>query len=95
MKFAVLYRRRQKFFIGAQGRTTAGVLIGLEQPVAIDAVVDASELGAMLRESLARSKSPLPHPQLTEWPTITATFLRGTGVKTWGAFVRGSSPHDD
>lgn len=90
MKFAVIYKRRGTLVIGAQGRTTAGVLIGIERPVLLDATVGAAEIGKMLRETLGRSRSPIPHPQPEEWPAIMQEFLRATGVKTWGSFVRGS-----
>jgi hypothetical protein len=90
MKFAVLYERRGKLIIGAQGRTTAGVLIGLQQPESTDADVDALTLGRMLRGALSRSTSPIPHPQPTQWPAIMQTFLDGARMKTWGSFVRGA-----
>lgn len=88
MKFAVLYQRRGKLIIGAQGRTTAGVLIGIDEPVVIGADVDAATLGGVLCKALERSRSPLPHPQMTEWPSITSVFLRAVGVKTCSNFVR-------
>lgn len=90
MKFAVLYKRRGKLIIGAQGRTTAGVLIGVEPPLSIDETVDPSSLGRTLRDALNRSRSPVPHPQPEEWPAITDVFLRSAGVKSWSTFVRGS-----
>lgn len=90
MNFAVLYKRRGKLIIGAQGRTTAGVLIGVEPPLSIDETLDASSVGRTLREALNRSRSPVPHPKPAEWPAITDVFLRGAGVKSWGTFVRGS-----
>jgi hypothetical protein len=90
MRFAVLYKRRGKLIIGAQGRTTAGVLIGFEPPLSIDDTVDASSLGRALRDVLKRSRSPVPHPRPEEWPAITNAFLRIAGVKSWSTFVRGS-----
>jgi hypothetical protein len=90
MKFAVLYKRRGHFIVGPQGRTTAGVLIGVAPPVSMDATIDARELGKAVRDALGRSRSPVPHPQPDEWPAVTEEFLRATGVKTWGTFVRGS-----
>jgi hypothetical protein len=90
MRFAVLYKRRGKLIIGAQGRTTAGVLIGVGPLLSIDETVDASSLGQILRDALERSRSPVPHPQPEAWPAITETFLREAGVKSWGTFVRGA-----
>lgn len=88
MKFAVLYKRRGQLLFGAQNRTTAGVLIGADELIVIDAAVDAFALGAGLCQALNKSRSPVPHPPPTEWPMITASFLRGAGVKSWGTFVR-------
>lgn len=90
MKFAVLYQRRGKLIVGAQGRTTAGVLIAVEEPVSMHASIDESALGKTVRDVLNRSKSPVPHPNPGDWPAITDQFLHSTGVKTWGSFVRGA-----
>lgn len=90
MKFAVLYQRRGKWIVGAQGRTTAGVLIGIGAPLVMDATADASALGRIIRETLSRSRSPVPHPSPAEWPEVTNRFLRATGVKSWASFVRGA-----
>jgi hypothetical protein len=90
MKFSIIYKRRGKLIIGAQGRTTAGVLIGVEPPLAIDETIDASSVGRTLRDALNRSRSPVPHPKPEEWPAITDVFLRSAGVKSWSTFVRGS-----
>jgi hypothetical protein len=89
-KFAVVYRRRGKLIFGAQGRTTAGVLVGSEKPSVVDAGIDPATIGAMLRSTLGKSRSPLPHPQPSEWSRITESFLQAVDSKTWGTFVRGT-----
>jgi len=90
MKFAVIYKRRGKFIIGPQGRTTAGVLIAVERPASLGTTVDIPMIGKTLRDALSRSRSPVPHPGPDEWPAIMEEFLHATDVKTWGSFVRGS-----
>lgn len=90
MKNAVIYRRGEKLIIGAQGKTTAGVLIGVGTPIVLDADIGSAEIGASLREALGRSRSQLRHPTPAEWPAITESFLRAVGAKSWGAFVRGA-----
>jgi hypothetical protein len=89
MKYAVVYRRRGKLIVGAQGRTHAGVLIGIGAVVVID-TFEPDKIGSTLREVLKQSESPLRHPQPSEWTAITNRFLSGSGVKTWGSFMRGA-----
>ena len=91
MSYGAVYERGGKLILHADGRTTAGVLIGIEPFLVLDkASVRAAEIGASLRSVLAKSKSDLRHPEPDEWDAVAAPLYAAAGVKSWSAFVKGA-----
>jgi hypothetical protein len=91
MKYGAVYERRGKLIIHPDGKTTAGVLIGIEPFLVIDkAATSASQIGASLRKVLTQSRANLRHPNPNEWDSVAAPLYAAAGVKSWGVFVRGA-----
>ena len=90
MKHAAVYRRRDKLILHPDGKTTAGVFIGIEPFVVLPASSDFLVIGATLRNVLAASRERLKHPQPHEWDAVAAPLYAAAGVKSWGTFVRGA-----
>ena len=90
MRHAAVYRRRDKLILHPDGRTTAGVFIGIDPFIVLPSSSSASVIGATLRNVLAGSKEGLRHPQPHEWDAVAAPLYATAGVKSWGAFARGA-----
>ena len=90
MKHAAVYRRRDNVLVHPDGRTTAGVFIGIEPFIVLSASSDAATIGMALRRALASFRDGLRHPQSHEWDAVSSPLYAAAGVKNWGAFVRGT-----
>ena len=89
MRYGAVYERREKLIIHADGKTTAGVLIGIEPFLVLDkAAARAADIGASLRSVLAKSRDNLRHPGPAEWDAVAAPLYAAAGVKSWGVFVK-------
>ena len=89
MRLATVYQRRDKFIVCPNGKTTAGVWIGIE-PIVVLHTSEHEPLGCAVRRALHASRSNLRHPELEEWDSIAAPLYALVDVKTWGAFARGA-----
>jgi hypothetical protein len=91
MRYGAVYERRGKLIIHADGKTTAGVLIGVEPFLVLDkATVRPVDIGASLRAALTKSRGNLRHPEPNEWDAVAAPLYAAAGVKSWGVFVKGA-----
>jgi hypothetical protein len=63
MKYGAVYERRGKLIVHPDGKTSAGVLIGIEPYIVLEKdATSAAEIGASLRSVLAKSRDNLRHP---------------------------------
>lgn len=91
MKYGAVYERRGKIVCHADGKTTAGVFVGIGPFVVLDRdTASAAVLGSTLRQVLQHSREGLRHPAPSEWDAIALPLYAAVGVKSWGAFVRGA-----
>ena len=90
MRHAAVYRRSNKLILHPDGKTTAGVFIGIEPFIVLPASSGAATVGAALRSALAASRQGLRHPQPQEWDAVASPLYAAAGVKSWGNFVRGT-----
>jgi len=84
MKNAVIYERKNIFFIRASSQTTAGVWVddGGCYTISIDS--EYEEIGKYVRIALNNSLSNISHP--TDWKGISEPLLRAAKVKSWSTF---------
>src|SRR5262245_60414879 len=91
MNYGAVYERRGKLILHADGKTTAGVFIGIERFVVLDkAIAGTVLLGSTLRQVLQHLREGLRHPAPGEWDAISLPLYSSVGVKSWSAFVRGA-----
>ncbi len=90
MRHAAVYRRRDKFIVHPDGKTTAGVYIAIEPFIVLPASADAAAIGSALRRALAAFKDGLRHPLPHEWDALAMPLYAAAGVKSWGVFARGA-----
>jgi hypothetical protein len=90
MRYGAIYERRGKMILHADGKTTAGVFIGIEPFMVLNKAANAAEIGGTLRRVLQHSRENLRHPEPGEWDAIALPLYVAAGVKSWGAFVRGA-----
>ena len=74
MRLATVYQRRDKFIVCPNGKTTAGVWIGIE-PIVVLHTSEHEPLGCAVRRALHASRSNLRHPELEEWDSIVHVSL--------------------
>jgi hypothetical protein len=86
MKCAVVYERKEVFYISTSSQTTTGLWIDEEPCIAIKTDSSYEELGKAVRKALDSSRANVPHPKQTEWGNVTAPLLKAAGVKSWSTF---------
>ena len=84
MKNAMIYERKNIFYIRASSQTTTGVWIDDGDCYAISTDSDLNEIGKYVRIALNNSKSDVPHP--TKWKDINDALLSTAKVKSWSSF---------
>ena len=83
MQRAILYKRKDKYFIHASSKTTAGVWI-LQEPVYL--IENVGEIIKYIPKVLNESREGIQHPK--NWSTLFNPVLEIAGVKSYQGFYQ-------
>jgi hypothetical protein len=88
MKGATVYAADGTFFLSPSSLTTAGVWVGTQPVLRLEAGSGPAALGKAVIRVLDASRSDVPHP--TDWNALVQPILESAGARSWAAFMKKS-----
>lgn len=81
MKYAAVYKIKNKLIFCSNAETTDGVGLSIPPYIEVESEAPSEDIAAAIREVLESSQRGVPHPKTNEWGGISKKHLQGLGVK--------------